>query len=47
MQIGEPLDLAALAGPPPYELELLREMTTIIMKRIAALLPPEYRGLYG
>jgi 1-acyl-sn-glycerol-3-phosphate acyltransferase len=47
MQVDEPLDLVALAGPPPYDLEILRKMTLVLMKRIAAMLPPEYRGVYA
>jgi 1-acyl-sn-glycerol-3-phosphate acyltransferase len=47
VQVGEPLDLAALAGPPPYPYEILEDMTTVIMKRIAAMLPAEHRGRYA
>lgn len=46
MQVGEPLDVATLAGPPPYTYGTLRELTTLLMQRIAALLPPEHRGFY-
>jgi 1-acyl-sn-glycerol-3-phosphate acyltransferase len=47
VQIGEPLDLAAMAGPPPYDYEILEEITTVMMKRIAAMLPAGHRGLYA
>jgi 1-acyl-sn-glycerol-3-phosphate acyltransferase len=47
MQVGEPLDLMTLAGPPPHDYGVLREMTMLVMKRIAAMLPPEYRGVYA
>jgi len=46
-QIGEPLDVATLAGPPPYTNETIRELTTLLMERIAKMLPPEHRGVYG
>lgn len=47
IQVGRPLDLVALAGSPPYEQHTLREMTTIIMQQIAAMLPPQHRGVYA
>ncbi len=47
MQVGQPLDVAALAGPPPYEYETMRELTTILMREIAGMLPPAHRGFYG
>lgn len=46
MQVGQPLDVAALAGSPPYEYETIRELTTILMREIAGLLPPAHRGFY-
>jgi 1-acyl-sn-glycerol-3-phosphate acyltransferase len=47
VQVSEPLDLVALAGPPPYDYEVFEAMTTIIMKRIAAMLPAGHRGIYA
>ena len=47
IRIGEPLDLTAIAGPPPYTPHTYRDLTTLLMERIAALLPPEQRGRYG
>jgi 1-acyl-sn-glycerol-3-phosphate acyltransferase len=47
VQVGPAIDLAALAGPPPYNYETFQEMTAVIMRRIAAMLPPEYRGVYA
>jgi 1-acyl-sn-glycerol-3-phosphate acyltransferase len=44
MNIGEPFELPPIAGKPSKaELEA---MTGMIMRRIAAQLPPEYRGEY-
>jgi 1-acyl-sn-glycerol-3-phosphate acyltransferase len=47
IRTGPPLDVAQLAGPPPYKHEVPRELTTLVMQRIAAMLPPEYRGIYA
>jgi 1-acyl-sn-glycerol-3-phosphate acyltransferase len=47
MQCGQPLDVVALAGPPPYSIVTLRDLTTRLMHSIATMLPPEYRGVYG
>ncbi len=47
MEVGPPLDVVSLAGPPPYEYETLRDLTTLLMQKIAAMLPPEHRGVYG
>lgn len=47
IQFGEPLDVVALAGSPPYKHDLPRELTTVTMRQIAAMLPPEYRGFYA
>lgn len=47
IQAGPPLDMAALAGPAAYDGDTLRELTTMLMQRIAAMLPPAYRGIYA
>lgn len=47
MAVGRPIDAVALAGSPPYAYETLRELTTILMREIAGMLPPEHRGEYG
>jgi 1-acyl-sn-glycerol-3-phosphate acyltransferase len=44
---GEPVDVGALAGEPPYKHEIYRELTTGIMQKIAAMLPKQYRGFYA
>jgi 1-acyl-sn-glycerol-3-phosphate acyltransferase len=46
IQIGKPIDVVAMAGLPPYEHKTLRELTTILMKKIAAMLPTTHRGVY-
>jgi 1-acyl-sn-glycerol-3-phosphate acyltransferase len=50
----EPLDVVALAGPLPHKSEttresimMIRELTTVVMKKIAERLPPEHRGIYA
>jgi hypothetical protein len=43
--IGRPFQPAFDAGGPPKARR--RELMDDIMGRIAALLPPEYRGVYG
>lgn len=47
LTIGEPLDLIALAGQPPYDSKTIKMLTTILMERIAAMLPPDKRGYYA
>lgn len=47
IKFDKPLDVAAMAGEPPYKHETLRELTTVLMRRIAAMLPPAQRGQYG
>ncbi len=47
VQVGQPLDFSAMAGPPPYEYHQLRDLTTTLMQHIAAMLPPEHRGIYA
>jgi len=45
MSIGEPFELPPIEGKPSKpEMEAI---TTMIMRRIAAQLPPEYRGVYS
>ncbi len=45
MSIGEPFELSPVEGKPDKaEMEAI---TTMIMRRIAAQLPPEYRGVYS
>ncbi|MCB0210580.1 MAG: 1-acyl-sn-glycerol-3-phosphate acyltransferase [Anaerolineae bacterium] len=43
----EPLYLEKEAGPPPYEHQTIRDLTHAVMKRLAAMLPPENRGFYA
>jgi 1-acyl-sn-glycerol-3-phosphate acyltransferase len=47
LQVGEPLDALALAGPPPHTSDTVREITTLMMQRIAAMLPPAHQGAYA
>jgi 1-acyl-sn-glycerol-3-phosphate acyltransferase len=47
IQVGESLDMVALAGPPPYKRDIPRQLTTLMMQKIAEMLPPEHRGMYG
>ena len=47
IRVGEPLDMVAMAGPPPYKREVPRELTTVMMRQIAEMLPPEHRGVYA
>jgi 1-acyl-sn-glycerol-3-phosphate acyltransferase len=47
LQVGQPMDMRALAGNFSDEREILRPLTTLLMKQIAAMLPPEYRGAYA
>lgn len=46
-QAGEPLDMAALSGSAADQPETLRQLTTLLMQRIAAMLPPAQRGVYA
>jgi 1-acyl-sn-glycerol-3-phosphate acyltransferase len=46
MYIGEPLRLAPVTGKGAERRQALRENTDFLMKHIADLLPPEYRGYY-
>ena len=45
VDIGEVIPVRKSRGP--MEREELAELTSLIMRRIAELLPPEYRGVYG
>lgn len=47
IQAGQLLDMVALAGSTTYDKDTLRELTTGLMQRIAAMLPPTYRGVYA
>lgn len=44
---GEPLDVPAIAGQPPYNGKTIKMLTTTLMERIAAMLPPDKRGYYA
>lgn len=47
IRFGAPIDVVAEAGPPPYPHEVLRNLTTQMMQRIAVMLPESYRGFYA
>jgi 1-acyl-sn-glycerol-3-phosphate acyltransferase len=47
IRFGQPVDVVTLAGPLPYKHEIYRELTTTVMEKIAAMLPPQYRGFYA
>ncbi len=47
IRVEKPLDVVALAGPPPHTEKTFQQLTTTLMQRIAAMLPPEQRGIYG
>ncbi len=47
LHFGEPMDVVAMAGEPPYSNETLQDITDQMMQRIAAMLPPAHRGYYG
>ena len=47
IQVGEPLDIMALASLRPQNYATLQELTTLMMRRIAAMLPAAHRGVYG
>lgn len=46
MTVGKPFSLPEVALTHENRRSVLEEHTTLIMKRIAELLPPEYRGVY-
>ncbi len=45
LELAPPLDVVALAGPPEHR--TLRQITTLVMENIAAMLPPAQRGVYA
>ncbi|MBI3760976.1 MAG: 1-acyl-sn-glycerol-3-phosphate acyltransferase [Chloroflexi bacterium] len=47
LTVGEAFRLPPLPPPGPARKAALRDATETIMRRIAALLPEEYRGVYG
>ncbi len=47
LTVGEPFRLSENSVPREARHEKLAEYTTLIMRRIAAVLPLEYRGVYG
>ena len=47
IRIGQALDVVAMAGSPPHHHNTYRELTIVLMKEIAAMLPPAHRGVYG
>jgi 1-acyl-sn-glycerol-3-phosphate acyltransferase len=47
MTVGKPFSLPAAPLPRQQRHERLAEYTTLIMRNIAELLPPDYRGVYA
>lgn len=47
LQVGDPMDVSAVAGPPPHTPDTIRDITTLLMQRIAAMLPAAHRGMYA
>ena len=47
VRIGKPVDAVALAAQTPEGEEKRQFLVDALMRRIAGLLPPEYRGFYG
>jgi 1-acyl-sn-glycerol-3-phosphate acyltransferase len=47
MHIGEPLHFPMVIGKGVGRRETLQSNTDLLMHKIAALLPPEYRGVYS
>ena len=43
IRVAPPLDVATIAGPPPHDRAVLRDLTVTLMEQISALLPPEAR----
>jgi 1-acyl-sn-glycerol-3-phosphate acyltransferase len=41
LRVAPPLDVAAIAGPPPHDRAVLRDLTVALMEQISAMLPPE------
>ncbi|MDX1522220.1 MAG: lysophospholipid acyltransferase family protein [Anaerolineae bacterium] len=46
LQFGRPMDVAAMAGPPPHKYHTLQAITDEVMHQIAGMLPPAHRGFY-
>ncbi|HXV98453.1 MAG TPA: lysophospholipid acyltransferase family protein [Anaerolineae bacterium] len=47
IEAGQPLDFVALNGSSTYDHDTLRELTSVLMRQIAAMLPPANRGIYA
>ncbi len=47
IRVAPPLDVAAIAGPPPHSRAILRDLTMTLMEQISAMLPPEARNQPG
>ncbi len=47
IEFGKPLDVVSLAGPPPHTHKVICDLTDTMMRHIAAMLPPNHRGVYG
>jgi len=47
LMIDTPLDVATMAGDSPQNYGVVEELTELLMRRIAAMLPPENRGVYA
>ena len=47
MRIGAPMNLPEVIGKRDERRDLLKRNTDSIMYKVAALLPPEYHGVYG
>jgi 1-acyl-sn-glycerol-3-phosphate acyltransferase len=47
MRIGKPLQLPPVSGHGAERRAALQENTDLLMSHLAALLPPEYRGVYS
>ncbi len=47
IRFDEPFDVGAIAGSPPHSHAIISELTDMLMRRIAAMLPEEKRGIYG
>lgn len=47
MRIGQPVTLPSIEGREGGHKQALQENVDLLMRQIAALLPPEYRGVYA